>query len=33
MFADDTSNKYYIHHGSYGLTYLNQRIRRMSWFK
>jgi membrane protein involved in colicin uptake len=26
-------NKYYIYHGSYKLTYLNQRIRRMSWFK
>ena len=25
--------KYYIYHGSYELTYLNQRIRRMSWFK
>ena len=24
---------YYIYHGSYELTYLNQRIRRMSWFK
>ena len=23
--------KYYIYHGSYVLTYLNQRIRRMSW--
>ena len=27
------SNMYYIYHGSYELTYLNQRIRRMSWFK
>ena len=27
------SKKYYIYHGSYELTYLNQRIRRMSWFK
>jgi hypothetical protein len=26
-------DKYYIYHGSYELTYLNQRIRRMSWFK
>ena len=26
-------NKYYIYPGSYELTYLNQRIRRMSWFK
>ena len=25
--------KYYIYHGSYELTYLNQRIRRVSWFK
>jgi hypothetical protein len=25
--------KYYIYHGSYELTYLNQRIRRISWFK
>ena len=25
--------KYYIYHGSYELTYLNQRIRKMSWFK
>jgi hypothetical protein len=25
--------KYYIYHGSYELTYLNQRIRRMIWFK
>jgi len=24
--------KYYIYHGSCKLTYLNQRIRRMSWF-
>jgi CCR4-NOT transcriptional regulation complex NOT5 subunit len=24
---------YYIYHGSYEFTYLNQRIRRMSWFK
>ena len=24
---------YYIYHGSYELTYLNQRIRRMSWLK
>jgi hypothetical protein len=24
---------YYIYHGSYEWTYLNQRIRRMSWFK
>jgi hypothetical protein len=28
-----TIDKYYIYHGSYELTYLNQRIRRMSWFK
>jgi hypothetical protein len=26
-------DKYYIYHESYELTYLNQRIRRMSWFK
>jgi hypothetical protein len=25
--------QYYIYHGSYESTYLNQRIRRMSWFK
>jgi hypothetical protein len=25
-----SQNKYYIYHGSYELTYLNQRIRRMS---
>jgi hypothetical protein len=25
--------KYYIYHGSYELTYLNQGIQRMSWFK
>ena len=29
----DMEDKYYIYHGSYELTYLNQRIRRMSWFK
>ena len=31
----ETANrsKYYIYHGSYELNYLNQRIRRMSWFK
>ena len=28
-----TFAKYYIYHGSYELTYLNQRIRKMSWFK
>ena len=28
-----TQIKYYIYHGSYELTYLNQRIRRMSLFK
>ena len=25
--------KYYLFHGSYELTYSNQRIRRVSWFK
>ena len=26
-------SKYYIYHGSYELTYLSQRIRRMCWLK
>jgi hypothetical protein len=29
----DWKNKYYIYHGSYELTYLNQRIQRMSLLK
>jgi len=29
----DIKYMYYVYHGSYELIYLNQRIRRMSWFK